>query len=261
MTKFAIKSEKAKRLAANIFFPLLALSLALAIWAIWAAAKNMPNILPPPAVVLKEFFTLGGSGAFWRAAAATVIRTLLCFLLSFFVALALASIAGACKPFARAFAPIVSILRSAPTVAVILIVYVFMNKHDMTLAVGFLIAFPILYSSFLSAIDGVNGDVLEMAKIYKVRTVDKIFSIYLPSVAGTLFDTSAATVSLTLKVVVSAEIIVNLPVSIGHNVQIANSAFEISGLFAWTIVAVAFSFALEGAVLLAKKLWEAKRCK
>lgn len=259
MSKAKIDKKEVKNVVLNIFYPMLALAIVLAVWAIWAAAKDAPYLVPAPAVVLREFFLLGGKGEFWLAVLGTVGRTLLCFVASFVLALALASLGGIFRPLHRVMSPIVSILRAAPTVAVILILYAFMDKQSMSVAVGFLIAFPVLYSAFFSAIDGVDAGLLNMAKAYKVRTADRIFMIYLPCIADTLFDSGRATLSLTLKVVVAAEILTNLAGSIGHSIQISYAAFEISSLFAWTLVAIVFSFALEGAVLLLKKIWEATR--
>lgn len=254
-----VDKKEVKRVVLNIFYPLLALSIALAIWAIWAAAESKPYLVPPPKDVLSEFFTLGKDGEFWLAVLATLGRTLLCFVISFVVALMLASLGGVFKPVHRVLSPIVSILRAAPTVAVILILYAFMGKNSMSVVVGFLIAFPVLYSAFYGAIDGVDKELLDMAKLYKVRAVDKIFSIYLPTVAPVLFDSSRSTFSLTLKVVIAAEILTSLAGSIGHEIQRAYAAFEAASLFAWTLVAIVFSFVLEGAVSILKKIWEATR--
>ncbi len=259
MAKLNFDKTKAKRIALNVFYPLLALALALAAWAVWAAVKDMPYLVPMPATVLKRFFSLGGSGEFWIDVLATIGRSVGCFALSFALALLLATLGGLCKPLHRVVSPIVSILRAAPTVAVIFILYAFMAKDSMSVVVGFLIAFPALYSSFYSAIEGVDRDLLDMAKLYKVRARDRVLSIYLPSIAPTLFDSSRSTLSLTLKVVIAAEILTSIPKSMGRNIQFAYASFDISALFAWTLIAIVFSFVLEAAVGGLKKLWEATR--
>ncbi len=259
MKRITIDKSTAKRIAANIFYPLLALSFALAVWAIWSASKGMPYVLPMPGSVLKEFFTLGGSGKFWLDVLATLGRTIGCFALSFVLALIFAVLGGVCKPVHRLISPIVSILRAAPTVAVILIAYAFMTKNSMAITVGFLVAFPVLYSAFYSAIDGVDRDLIDMAKLYGVRPIDRVRFIYLPQIAPTLFDTSGATLSLTLKVIVAAEILTNISLSIGNNIQISYAAFEITPLLAWTLISIVFSFVLEVAAALFKKIWEVTR--
>lgn len=254
-----IDKKSAKAAAENIFYPLLSFAIMLAIWAIASKIKGNEFVLPMPDVVLGRFFKLGSSAGFWASVGATLLRTLICFVISFLLALCAAAIGGIFTPFHKVMSPIVTVLRAAPTVAVILIMYAFLRSDTMAVVVGFLIAFPILYSSFYTAISGVDRDLLEMAKVYKVRTVDRILQIYLPSIANTLFDAGKSTLSLALKVVVAAEILTNVTVSIGGSVQVAYASFEVDYLLAWTLVAIVFSFVLEGAVALLKKLWEVTR--
>lgn len=254
--KLNIDRKKAWRIAINIAYPLLAFALVLAVWAIVAKVKDNPLVLPMPSVVLARFFTLCTEQGFWASVGMSVARTLICFFIAFVFALLFASLGGLFKPLHKVLSPIVAFLRSAPTVAVILILYAFTSSEIMAVTVGFLIAFPIMYSAFYSAIVGVDKDLIEMAKIYKFSPLDKVRGIYLPCIAECLFDTSKSTISLTLKVVVAAEILTSISKSIGAKIAVANSTFEIAYLLSWTIVAIFFSFALEGIVALLKKLWE-----
>ena len=261
--KINIDKKNVKNVVLNIVYPLLALAIVLAVWAIAAKIKHNSFVLPMPSAVIERFFRLGGEGEFWQSVGWSLLRTLGCFAISFVLALLLASLAGLFNPLHRVISPIVSFLRAAPTVAVILILYALMgrDKDALSMAVGFLIAFPIMYSAFHSAIVGVDKDLLKMAKLYKVRAVDKVLFIYLPSIANCLFDTSKSTLSLTLKVVVASEIITNISLGIGGKIQFANSTYEISYLLAWTLVAIVFSFVLEAVVAILKKAWEVLRCR
>ncbi len=248
-----------KTLINNVLYPLLAMGIVLAVWAIWASVSNNPLTLPMPDVVLKRFFTLGAEKGFWVSIGWTLLRTIGCFALSFVLALLFGAIGGMFKPFNKVLSPIVSFLRAAPTVAVIYILYAFMKNEWMAIVVGFLIAFPIMYSAFYSAIVGVDKDLIEMAKVYNISPKNKVMSIYLPSITPTLFDTSKSTLSLTLKVIIAAEILTSVAKSIGGKVQSAYAAFEVDYLLAWTLVAIVFSFVLEGIVVILKKFWEVKR--
>ncbi len=243
----------------NVLCPIIAMGVMLAVWAIWSAVADNPLSLPMPDVVLKRFFTLCVEDGFWVSIGWTLLRTIGCFALSFALALLFGAIGGMVKSFHKILSPIVTFLRAAPTVAVIYILYAFIQNEAMAIVVGFLIAFPIMYSSFYSAIVGVDKDLLEMAKVYKVSPLDKVKSVYLPSITPTLFDTSKSTLSLTLKVVIAAEILTSVAKSIGGKVQSAYASFEIEYLLAYTLVAIVFSFVLEGLVAILKKLWEVRR--
>lgn len=167
--KSFLKNEKTKKIFFDILYPLIAFALVIAIWAIVAKVKNKPLILPSPDVVLKEFFTLGGEAGFWRAVGFSVLRSLLCFAASFLIAFVLAAISMVLNPVYRVINPVVSFLRAAPTVAVILILYAFYSNETLAFVVGFLIAFPILFTAIYSALSGVDKDLIEMTKIYKVK--------------------------------------------------------------------------------------------
>ena len=187
--------------------------------------------------------------------------TVFCFAsaVGFALALILASLGNLCEPINKVLAPIITILRAAPTVAVILIMYAFMANDKLAIVVGLLIAFPILYSAFYSAIENVDKDLIEMAKIYKVRPMDRILSIYLPSVTPTLFDMSKSTLSLTFKVVVASEILTSIPMSIGTSIKQAQNIFDMEYLLAWTIASIVIAFILEGIVSLSKFIWRKTR--
>ncbi len=202
---------------------------------------------------MERFFTLWQEKNFYNSLFLTIGRTFLCFVLSFAFGIVLAVVANMSKPCEKFLSPIVSVLRAAPTVAVIYILYAFMPAKKMAIVVGFLIGFPILYSQFVTALSEVDKNLVTMAKIYKVPILRRIFGIYVPSILPTVFDASRATLSLTLKVVIAAEILTLVPLSLGGKIQSAYSSFEIAYLLAWTLLAIVVSFVLEIMVSVIKK--------
>lgn len=248
-----------KRVSSNVFYPLLAFGIVLAVWAIAAKVKDNPLVLPMPGVALERFFLLGGEEGFWSAVGWSLLRTFACFAVSLAAALLFAVLGALWKPVYKTVAPVIGFLRAAPTVAVILVLYAFLANRALAVVVGFLVAFPLLFAAFYGALTGVDGDLLEMLKIYKVSRWDTVRSIYVPAAADCLFKNGGATLSLTLKVVVAAEILTSVSDSIGMGIKVANSTFEIAYLLGWTLVAIAFSLALEGAFAIGRRIWEARR--
>ncbi len=248
------KKNAAKKIITNVIYPIISLAIALSVWAIVSAIKNNPLVLPMPGIVIERFFLLMKENSFWISVFSTLGRTIVCFAVSFLVALILALAGRICSPVHKILMPLISVLRSAPTVAVILIAYAFFSSKIMACLVGFLIAFPVLYSSFFTALNELNGDLFTLAKVYKISFLHKIFGITIPQIAPVLFDAGASTLSLTVKVIISAEIITCVANSIGGKVQTAYASFEIEYLLAWTLVAIVLSFLLEFIVNIAKKL-------
>ena len=252
-------NKKVIEICSNIFYPMLALAIVLAVWAICAKAYGNPLVLPAPDVTLREFFKMFAQKLFWVSIGWSLLRTILCFVLSFVLALLFATLGNLWLPIHKTLSPIITILRAAPTVAIILILYAFTANNNLAIVVGFLIAFPIMYSAFYSAINNVDKDLLEMAKVYKIKPIDKIFGIYLPTITPTLFDNSKSTLSLTFKVVVAAEILTSIPLSIGERIKYESNIFDIEYLLAWTIASIVLAFILEGFVSLLKTIWRKTR--
>ena len=110
-----------------------------------------------------------------------------------------------------------------------------------------------------SAIAGVDVGLVEMARVYRIRPLDRLTGLYLPSVLPAVADGCRSAVSLCVKVVIAAEVLAQTAGSIGIEMQRASVVFEIARLMAWTLVAIVMSFLFEGIVAGMKKLWEGRR--
>ena len=248
-----------KRLINNIVYPILAFAILILIWLIAAKVKNKVLILPMPHIVFQRFFELLGHNDFYISVGWSLLRTLISFSISFVIAFLFAILGGLFNPFHKIMSPIVSVLRSAPTMAVILILMIWVDYQYAPIYIGFLIAFPILYSAFYTAIVSVDKKLIEMTKVYKVDFFNKIKYLYLPSISNSIFDVSKSTISLTMKVVIASEVLCYVDLSIGKEMMASNLNFDITYLLAWTLAAIILSFLLEIFVLVLKKIWEITR--
>ena len=157
---------KTKKIIENVAYPLLSLLLVVGIWWIVSAVKDKPLVLPTPDKVVVEFFNLFAGANFWKSVGLTLLRTVICFAISFVLAFAMAVLGGLWTPIHKVMSPIVSILRSAPTLAIILVMMLWVDGQTAPVFVGFLIAFPILYQGIYTAIVGVDKDLVEMANLW-----------------------------------------------------------------------------------------------
>ncbi|NLZ24898.1 MAG: ABC transporter permease subunit [Clostridiales bacterium] len=235
----------------NVAYPIAALAIALAVWAAAAAAVNKPLILPGVSEVLKEFFLLLKEKAFYKGVGWTLLRTLEAFLLSVVLGLAFAVIGALVKPIRKTFEPIATAMRAVPTMAVILLSVLWLDYDEAPVLIGFLICFPLLYSSFLNAFLSVDKDLIEMAKVFKVKKTDTVRYIFIPSILPSALSSMKSVVSLCLKVTIASEVIAQTKTSIGVMMQMASMRFDIAKLMAWTVSAIVLSFVLEGLFALA----------
>lgn len=237
----------------NVIYPVIGLLTVLALWAILASIVGVDLIIPSIKDTFSSLGILLSNSTFYLAVLNTLWRTLLTFAIALICGV-LFAIMGAVLPiFAKIFTPIMRFLRAVPTISVILLIIVWLDPVWAPILVTLLIVFPICYSNMYDVIVGINKDYLTLCKTYQISKGDAVKSLYIPYVLPTFFDTARATISLTIKVVISAEVMAQTKGSMGIMMQIAKASLETADLLAWTICAIVLSYFLEFVVALIKK--------
>ncbi len=237
----------------NLLFSALAI---VAMWLTWIAAYFIVRndyLLPSFWETCGEIGRQLVGAAFWRAFAGTLLRTLAAFGLALALAVALAccaALSGAVRAF---FAPVVSVLRTVPTMAVILILLLWTSHAVAPVLVSLLVLFPALYAALLASLDEAKEHYGLLCRAFKVSAPRKIFKLYLPAVAPSVLAQAGSILSMGLKITVSGEVLAQTFRSLGGAMQDAQLGLEIPRLFALTVLVVLLGFLLEGGCLLLSK--------
>jgi NitT/TauT family transport system permease protein len=239
MKKF-FKKEKL-----NILFSLLSIAFIIIVWIISYYSVGNDYIVPSFGDTMGEMGRLFISSSFWVAFLNTFARMLLAFVISFILAVVFSSICAIYKPFKAFMNPIITLLRTAPTMAVIIILLIWSNAIITPIVITVLVLFPMLYANCTAAIDGVDNDLIEMAKVYKLSKKSRLFAIYLPQIAPNVLSQAGTNLSFGLKLMVSAEVLSSTVKSLGGLMQTANLYIRIPEFFALVLIAVIFGFLLE----------------
>lgn len=229
----------------NIIWSVAAILLMWAVWLIAVAIVKNGELVPPFEDSAREFFTLFAKGFFWKSLGHTLLRTLISFLISFALALGCACLAAAFKPFAAFMRPIVAVCRTLPTMAVLLLILTWLAPRTAPVAVSLLVLFPMIYSQLCAGIEGVDGELLEMAKVYKLTAKQKLKSIYIPQILPAAVENAGTNLSFGIKIVISAEVMALTRTAIGGLMQESQAYYNYPRLAALTIWAVAFGIVLE----------------
>ncbi len=228
------------------------------LWLIWIVAYfavGNDYLLPSFWETFASMGRLLGGKAFWVAFGASLLRTLLAFAVSFLFGVTFAVIARCFSPVRAFFAPIVSFLRTVPTLAVVLLLLAWLIAPSVApVLVGMLVLFPAVYAAALASFDEVAQSYGRLATVYNVSVRRRVFQMYLPLCAPALLSQSGAILSLGLKIVVSGEVLANTYRSLGGMMQDAKMFTDIPTLLALTLVCVLAGFALEGICYGAHKL-------
>ncbi len=217
-------------------------------WVAWIIAyysvKN-DYLIPSFQSTFAESWKLLGSAEFWSSFGMTFLRTLEAFAISLILAAACAALSAVSKIFSAFLKPVTIILRTLPTLAVMLLILVWSSAVTAPVIVTCLVLFPMMLAQFNAAICGVDGGLIQMAKVYGVSKKDILFKIYLPQISPNILSQTGANVSLGLKLTISAEVLAATYNSLGGLMQTSSAFVEIPRLAALTIAAVVLGLILD----------------
>lgn len=220
----------------------------LLMWLVWLIAyfsvKN-DYIVPSFSKTMSSLFKCFTEAEFWTAFFFTLLRTAIAFIISFVLAAACAALSAASKIFSAVLNPVMGVLRTLPTLAIILLLLIWTNAKAAPVIVGVLVLFPLIYAQFTAALGGIDKGIVNMCEVYSVKKSDRLFKIYLPLVSPNILSQTGANISLGLKILISAEVLSNTYKSLGGLMQNARAFVEMPRLAALTIVAVLLGLILD----------------
>jgi NitT/TauT family transport system permease protein len=217
-------------------------------WLVWVIAYHVVQndyIVPSVWNTIKALGECFKRASFWLALWNTFIRTIIAFLISFVLSLLVASLSTLSKVFKAIIKPFVVLLRTLPTLAVILILLVWTTPKVAPIIVTVLVLFPVMLAQFEGAIGDIDGGIVEMANVYGIGKRERLFKIYLPLISPNIISQIGANMSLGLKIMISAEVLAATAQSLGGQMQQARSFVEMPTLAALTLVAILLGLVLD----------------
>ena len=223
------------------FNTILSFSAIALMWIIWIIAyysvKN-DYVIPSVSATAKSFGKCLINTNFWIAFLYTLLRTAYAFIISFALSVALVALGAVCKPFNSFIKPFITVLRTLPTLAIILILLFWTTPKIAPVVVAVLVLFPMIYSQLTAAVNGIDDGIIEMAEVYKISKRERLTKIYLPLISPNILSQTGANISLGIKVMISAEVLAGTYRSLGGIMQNARFYVDMPRLAALTIIAV-----------------------
>ena len=241
MHKMNIKREK----ILNLILPILTAVVLVVVWAVTALKLDNEYILPTISQTFSEFFALLKSAEFYRSLGGTLVRSLVAFLISFFSAFILVVLSIKVKGLKSAIAPIISIARALPTIAVVLVLLLWTNSKIAPVIVTMLVVFPTLYTHLESAFLSLDKTVSEAGRVDGADEKNVLFRIELPCIMPSVYSAIGSGISLNFKLMVAAEVISQTATSLGYMLNTSKVYFEIARMFAVVCVAVILGVIIE----------------
>lgn len=234
----------------------------LAAWQLASMAVGSRIVLVGPAEVACRLAELVLEADFWVSVGLSLGRVATGFGLAVVAGVALAAWASRSRVVEGLLAPLVGAVKAAPVASFVVLLLMWVSSRRLSVAVSFLMAFPILYTSVLAGVRQTDPALLEMADVFGVSSWARVRTVYAAQVAPYLRAGLSLAMGLSWKSGIAAEVI-GLPApSIGIHLYDAKVYLDTPDLLAWTVVIVALSVGLEALLgrLLdwAQARWEAR---
>ncbi len=220
----------------------------IAFWKLLSLWVAQPVIVPSPEATFAALYGVVKQPDFLLVIGHSLRRMLIGFVSTALIALIIGVSAGVFMPLRQLLKPLLLILKSVPTMAIILLALIWLQSERAPLLVGAIICFPIIYQNVVKGIAEVDVKLIEMARVYRVTGYRLIKDIYLPSIKPYLVTALSTAAGLNVKVVIAAEVLSQPPLSIGASFQIARANLDTAQVFAWAIIAVLIAAAFDYAI-------------
>lgn len=228
---------------------ILGIALASAFWlAVWHLASVLVGetlFLASPGEVLASFWRLLGTRSFYETVGNSFGNIAIGFFSSLIIGCGCAVIAYKFKSFETLLIPFMGVAKSAPAASFTMVFLLMVGSKNMAVPVVFIMALPLFYSNLLAGLKSVDPERFEAAEVFGMVRNDRFRFIFLPYIAP--FFASACEVGwgMAWKAGVSAEVIAITAHSIGGEIYSAKIFLETKELFAYTLVVIVISLALE----------------
>lgn len=237
----------------NLILAFVPLACILVVWQIEANKIDNEFILADLGATLKALVELFKQKAFYKSLGDTIARTLIAFGVSFVIATALAFLSRISKRADLMISPIISVTRSLPTIAVVVLLLLWTNSKIAPIIVTMLVVLPTTYSSMRDAFFTVDDGLITVLKLYNVPMHELLLKVYIPQILPPTLLAIGGGIALNLKLMVAAEVIAQTANSLGNLLNEAKHYFEIASMIAVVVVSVVLGLIIESAFRFASK--------
>jgi len=222
----------------------LGIAFVIALWFVISLCFDINSgIFPSPIETFREFGSLLIDPYSYQCLGYTFLRMVIGFAISFLCALVIGILAGNHQAFYTFLKPLMTVIKSIPTVALVFLFVVTVTPRNAPIFVVIIICFPILYEAVAGGIKKVDPQLVEAADVDGAGYFRKIFAIKLPLSISYIIVGVVSSFSLSFKIEIMAEVLTgytrNGLGSVIHFVQ-QEDPTNLTGVFAYSLFAIIF---------------------
>ncbi len=217
----------------------------LMVWVLVSYSVGSELLFPSPISVLKALCHLAATKDFWLSTLFSLLRVLLGIFLSFALGTLLAILTEYSSVLRALFSPLLGIIKATPVASFIILALLWISRNTLPMYITALIVVPIVWSNISEGIRSVDKTLIEVTQVYKFSKKDKLFKLYVPSVAPFFMASCKSALGMAWKAGISAEVLSTPQRAIGTELYFSKTYLETPSLFAWTAVIILLSVIIE----------------
>lgn len=231
-----LSSHKIKSVK-KYLYPIITIIILLVAWEILSITKNEPKVFPGIGKICIAFFHLFTKNNL-SIISLTILRIVISVLITFIVTFIISLLYLWKKETYYFFKPIIDSMRSIPLAVISVFLFILLTGNLAPYFITILVILPVVVEGVITGIDNIDQNLLDDLKLINTSFFKSIFYVYIPLIKNYLLMTFVQAFGLGLKVMIMGEFICYTKNSVGKELSIIKSAFEMSELLAWGILIV-----------------------
>ena len=217
----------------------------IAVWQIASMAVDFSFLLPDVAETAKSLWKILLSGNTYKVLLLTLKRVFLSLLFGTVVGGILA-IASAKFEIVRVFiSPAISVMKSTPVAVIAVLLYSLFSGNAAPIIVALLMIMPVIWQNLVDGYNSIDKNLWEVCDAYEFSFKKRLKILILPALTKYFVPAFITSVGLSWKAVISAEILVHTIDSVGDMIFESKYRLDTAAVFAWTVIIIVMSMALE----------------
>jgi len=223
----------------------------LCVWQLLALWVGNGLLLPSPVAVVVRLGQLALTAGFWKVTVLSLLRVVLGSALAVVLGVLLAVICCRWKLADTLFAPMVTVIKSTPVASFIVLLLLWLGRDLLPVVIVVLMALPVIWGNVCAGIRNTDPLLLRTAKVFGFTRLRTLRRVYIPSVMPHFLSGCRTALGLGWKAGIAAEVLTVPALSIGKLLMEAKQYWEVTDLFAWTLVVILCSLIIEKVLMAA----------
>ncbi len=200
--------------------------------------RNDQLVFPGVQEIIRAFFSLLGQGKTYERIGTTLFHLLQSLLLSFGIGVLIGLAEGLSDWVRQMLKPVMILFRSIPMIVLAVVLMVLLRYEHVPAISAVIILIPLFSEAVCEGCRRIDPELIDVYRMNSSINATIVLHVYLPSITGYLKQAFENAAGMGMKVVVSAEYLVQARNSLGKVIFSAGYFNEYAEIYAYALIMV-----------------------